>query len=89
MVKSDAEELVLDSEQFLYYKNYNKESGICHLKNPTDFLFEVVKLHINVFYLHFKRISHEQKLKEKLMIFCIIATNETDKFNLWFDKEHN
>lgn len=72
----------LNTEWFLFYKNYSNEKF--NLKIPSDLLFRVCQLNIHIFYTNFKKYSLESNIKKKIVQLCIDETNKISEFSDWF-----
>lgn len=85
-LKQSNETLSLETEQFIFQKNYNTNSDILHLKAPTDEIFEVSKLHIKIFNEYFSQNYYKKSLLKNITYCCIEATKKSIKFPLWFSE---
>lgn len=80
------EELTLDSELLVKYKQYYyfKESNFC---NPCDDFFEVVSFSFEIYNICFKNILHIRNVNYVIMNFCIKYCNK--KYNNYFSDSKN
>lgn len=87
LIKLD-DKIEMKSENFLFYKNYTKNSQFGSLHAPTEFFFRISKLHIDIFSNIFKKQPQIYNIKQYISEVCLMRTNACESFNSWFSKDN-
>ena len=71
---NNSESLEIESEYFLFAKEYDSNKEMCKLKAPTNYFFQIISEHLNVFDKYFEKNYFVKNIFEHIIKICTEQT---------------
>lgn len=88
-MKDSTEKLALESEKFIFYKNYDKNSEVCFLAAPSNDFFQLSSIFVNCFEENFKKCVVIKNVIRTLEQLCMEQIKKFEKFKDYFNENDN